>query len=85
MIKIKYISFEEALEIHRLTIEKSGGGDFGELDTGKLDSILTHIQNDDYYPTFLEKIVHLFFVRANFIALQMAIKELLLHYQQCFC
>lgn len=66
MIKIKYISFEEALEIHRLTIEKSGGGDFGELDTGKLDSILTHIQNDDYYPTFLEKIVHLFFCSCKF-------------------
>lgn len=66
MIKIKYISFEEALEIHRLTIEKSGGGDFGELDTGKLDSILTHIQNDAYYPTFLEKIVHLFFGSCKF-------------------
>lgn len=49
---IKYVSLEEALATHRLTIEKSGGGDYGELDIGRPDSVLTHIQNDDYYPTF---------------------------------
>lgn len=66
MNEIKYISFEEALDIHRITVEKSGGGDVGELDTGKLDSVLQHIQNDDYYPTFLDKIVHLFFCSCKF-------------------
>lgn len=66
MTEIKYITFEEALETHRKTVEKSGGGDVGELDTGKLDSVLQHIQNDDYYPTFLDKLVHLFFCSCKF-------------------
>lgn len=63
---IKYISIEEALETHKMTIEKSGGGEYGELDIGKLESVLAHIQNDDYYPTFLEKLVHLFFCSCKF-------------------
>ena len=43
------------MEIHQSTIENSGGGDQGNLDIGKLDSVLNHIQNDDYYPTFLDQ------------------------------
>lgn len=66
MNEIKYITFEEALETHQKTVEKSGGGDAGELDTGKLDSVLQHIQNDDYYPSFLDKLVHLFFCSCKF-------------------
>lgn len=63
---IQYISVEEAREIHRATIENSGGGDCGELDIGKLESVLFHIQNDDYYPTFLDKLQHLFFCACKF-------------------
>ena len=66
MAKINYLSLEEALQIHQSTIENSGGGDLGELDIGKLDSVLNHIQNDDYYPTFLDKLVHLFFCACKF-------------------
>ncbi|MBD5544753.1 MAG: type II toxin-antitoxin system death-on-curing family toxin [Lachnospiraceae bacterium] len=66
MSKIRYLSLNEALEIHRLTIINSGGGDEGELDTGKLDSVLSHIQNDIYYPTFLDKLVHLFYCACKF-------------------
>lgn len=66
MAKISYLSLEEALQIHQSTIENSGGGDMGELDIGKLDSVLNHIQNDDYYPTFLDKLVHLFFCACKF-------------------
>ena len=66
MNEIKYITFEEALETHQKTVEKSGGGDARELDTGKLDSVLQHIQNDDYYPSFLDKLVHLFFCSCKF-------------------
>ena len=29
------------------------------LDTGHLESILYHIQNDDYYPGFIDKLTHL--------------------------
>jgi death-on-curing protein len=35
------------------------GGLSGVLDIGRLTSILTHIQNDDYYPSFEEKLTHL--------------------------
>lgn len=66
MGKINYISLEEAKEIHTSTIENSGGGDDGELDVGKLDSVLSHIQNDEYYPTFLDKLEHLFFCACKF-------------------
>ena len=65
MAGINYITIEEAKAIHLATIENSGGGDYGELDTGKLESVLFHIQNDDYYPTFLDKLEHLFFCSGN--------------------
>lgn len=75
MAEINYITIEEAKAIHQATIENSGGGDYGELNTGKLESVLFHIQNDDYYSTFLDKLEHLFFVHVSFIVLQMGIKE----------
>ena len=65
-MSIQYISIEEAREIHQATIRNSGGGDYGELDIGKLESVLFHIQNDDYYPTFLDKLEHLFFCACKF-------------------
>ncbi len=54
-----YISKEQAIEIHKKTIEYSGGGNYGILNIGFLYSALEHIQNDDYYPTFEDKLVHL--------------------------
>lgn len=61
-----YLTFEQAIEIHAKTIEASGGGTYGQLDTGKLASVLDHIQNDDYYPTFSGKLTHLFFGACKF-------------------
>lgn len=66
MTEIHYITLEEAKQIHLATIRNSGGGDYGELDTGKLESVLYHIQNDEYYPTFLDKLLHLFFCACKF-------------------
>ena len=63
---VHYISLEEALEIHKLTITHSGGGRYEYLDTGRLDSVLTNIQNDDYYPAFVDKLTHLFFFTCQF-------------------
>lgn len=54
-----YISKEQALETHRKTVEYSGGGDYSSINDGFIDSALYHIQNDDYYPTFEDKLVHL--------------------------
>lgn len=66
MSKINYISLESAQEIHRLTITHSGGGVYEHLDLGRLDSVLVNIQNDDYYPTFVEKLTHLFYCTCQF-------------------
>jgi death-on-curing protein len=58
-MNIRYITYEEALHIHNSTIDLSGGGDYGEVNIGYLYSALDHIQNDEYYPTFEAKLVHL--------------------------
>ncbi len=65
-MSIVYITLEQALDIHQKTIAVSGGGESGVLDAGKLDSVLTHIQNKDYYPTFEDKLTHLCFCADNF-------------------
>jgi death on curing protein len=56
---ILYINIEQALSIHEKTVQVSGGGSLGTINTGTLESVLEHIQNDDYYPTFEEKLTHL--------------------------
>jgi death-on-curing protein len=66
MMVICYLTLEQAVEVHRKTVEISGGGALGHLDLGKLDSVLHHIQNDDYYPSFVDKLTHLFFSANKF-------------------
>ena len=61
-----YLTLEQAIEIHEKTVDVSGGGSLGHLDTGKLDGVLQHIQNDEYYPTFDAKLTHLFFCACKF-------------------
>lgn len=63
---IIYLNIDQALAIHAKTIEYSGGGALGQLDIGRLDAVLQHIQNDDYYPTFIDKLTHLFFCTCQF-------------------
>ncbi len=66
MDKFIYITPEQAKVIHAKTIEYSGGGTLDELDFGKLDSVLQNIRNDDWYPTFVDKLTHLFFCTCQF-------------------
>jgi death-on-curing protein len=40
------------------------------LEIEKLDSVLNHIQNDDYYPTFDAKLTHLFHSACKFHCFQ---------------
>jgi death on curing protein len=54
-----YINIDEAISIHEKTVQVSGGGSLGTINTGSLDSVLDNIQNDDYYPTFEDKLTHL--------------------------
>jgi death-on-curing protein len=61
-----YLTLEQAIEVHRKTVEVSGGGLLGHRDLGALDSVLVHIQNDDYYPTFADKLTHLFYCACKF-------------------
>lgn len=63
---IIYITAEQARAIHEKTIRHSGGGTYECIDFGRLESVLEHIQNDDYYPTFVDKLTHLFFSTCNF-------------------
>jgi death-on-curing protein len=56
---IIYITKEQALETHYKTVDYSGGGDKSSINDGYLDSALEMIQNDDYYPAFEDKLVHL--------------------------
>lgn len=61
-----YLTLEQAIEIHRKTVDVSGGGSVGHLELGKLDAVLQNIQNDDYYQTFDAKLTHLFFCTCKF-------------------
>lgn len=61
-----YITIEQALDTHKKTIQHSGGGTLGGLELGKLEGVLQNIQNDDWYPTFPEKLTHLFFCTCRF-------------------
>ncbi len=61
-----YITLAQAIETHRKTVEVSGGGTMGQLNMGQLDSVLENIQNDLYYPTFEDKLTHLFFSANKF-------------------
>lgn len=65
-MEYSYITLQEAIHIHEKTIKYSGGGTLGKLEIGKLESVLTHIQNDDYYPEFIDKLTHLFFSTCKF-------------------
>lgn len=62
MNTIIYIAdIQEVVNIHKKTIAVSGGGADGIINIGSLDAALEHIQNDMYYPTFINKLTHLFF------------------------
>jgi death-on-curing protein len=65
-----YLTLAQAIDVHRKTVEMSGGGALGHLDLGLLEGVLAHIQNDDYYPSFEEKLTHLFFSACKFHCFQ---------------
>ena len=73
---IVYITLEQAKDIHAKTIQYSGGGALGHFDLGRLESVLINIQNDDYYPTFVDKLTHLFYCTCEFHCFQDGNKRL---------
>ena len=56
---ILYIPFEQAKEVHYKTVDKSGGGSYEAINIGYLEMVLDHMQNDDNYPTFEDKLTYL--------------------------
>ena len=63
---VNYLTLEQAIAAHEKTVAVSGGGSLGHLDVGKLHAVLDHIQNDNYDPTFADKLTHLFFSTCKF-------------------
>lgn len=62
-----YFDVEHAIREHDWIIDFSGGL-AGVKDEGQLSSVLEHIQNDLYYPSFEEKLNHLVFAINKFHA-----------------
>lgn len=63
---ILYFSTKEAIKIHDDLVIAISGGLSGTIDKGRLESVFSHIKNDDYYPTFEEKLTRLIFATAMF-------------------
>ncbi|MDO4680317.1 MAG: type II toxin-antitoxin system death-on-curing family toxin [Aerococcus sp.] len=57
---MEYLTIEDVLQVHDEVLSISGGAS-GVRDLGQLDSVLNHIQNDDYYPEFVDKLTHLIY------------------------
>lgn len=55
-----YFDISHAVGVHDWIIDKSGGLP-GQRDIGSLESVLSHIQNDLYYPSFEDKLTHIVF------------------------
>lgn len=58
---LKYIDYDGALEVYRKTVAASGGGLQGVKDEGGIRKVLDFVQNDLYYPTFVDKLTYLVF------------------------
>ncbi len=65
-----YLTVEQAIEVHRKTVEISGGGLLGIINLGQMESVLESIKNDLYYPNFSDKLTHLFFGACKFHCFQ---------------
>ncbi|MGQ0286191.1 type II toxin-antitoxin system death-on-curing family toxin [Pasteurellaceae bacterium 22721_9_1] len=59
-IEVLYFDATHAIQTHDWIIEQSGGlsGVYPE-GYGKIESVLEHIRNDDYYPHFEDKLTHI--------------------------
>jgi death-on-curing protein len=55
-----YFDINHAIEVHDAIIIQSGGL-MGIAKQGQLDSIISFIQHDDYYPEFIDKVTFLFY------------------------
>lgn len=66
-LRTLYFDLAHAVREHDWIIVNSGGLS-GVRELGNLESALEHIQNDDYYPKFQDKLTHLVFAINKFHA-----------------
>jgi len=59
-MKLNYFEAPHAINTH-LKIIRMSGGTLGVKNLGNIESPIEHIQNDDYYPAFEDKLTHLVF------------------------
>lgn len=59
--EIRYIDYEEALNVYHKMIDASDGGFEGVRDERGILATLDFIQNDLYYPAFADKLTYLVF------------------------
>lgn len=64
---MRYLSLQEVQIMHDDIISEIGGlNGANPKQIALLDSALTQIQNDDYYPSFIDKLTHLMFACVKF-------------------
>lgn len=59
--EIKYINYDETLDVYHRMIEASNGGFEGVRDEGGIYATLGLVQNDLYYPSFADKLSYIVF------------------------
>jgi death-on-curing protein len=57
-VQFRYFDLDHAIATHSYVIEKSGGL-CGVKNQGAIESIIAHVQNDDYYPDLIDKMTYL--------------------------
>jgi death-on-curing protein len=55
------ITADHVVEAHRKAMERSDSPLIGAANVGAIESIVHHMSNDDYYPSFADKLTHLLF------------------------
>ena len=64
---MRYLSLQEVQKIHDDMLAEIGGlKGANPKQIALLDSALTQIQNDDYYPRFIDKLTHIMFACVKF-------------------
>ncbi len=56
-----YLTVDQVLEARALALQVTGDEHLCGMRAGEVESILEHVQNDVYYPTFEHKLTHVFF------------------------
>jgi death on curing protein len=57
---MNYFTLQYAIKVHDIILDISGGK-HGMLNEGYLETAIEHIQNDTYYPEFVDKLSYLIF------------------------